>query len=538
MRRFVVVILGLSAGIVGLAGLAARPAGAAVAPTITSLSRPSIGQGGAASVIVTGTGFVSGARVTVAGLGLTVGRTSVKSSTSAVVRIAVAPAAPIGSRAFTVTNPDLQAATCATCFSVTPAPVITGITDGDGLPITGVAVGTTKMPVTISGTGFQSGMAVRSNGGLSFRVGVYTPTMAVAWISASRYALPGPRVLTPVNRDMGRSKCSCFSVNPRPTITSVSPTKVARGEITTVTITGTGFQSDPWVELGGGGATLWYTILDSPTQLRAVIGVAPDAVLDTRGITVWNRDGGWVLSSPMVAVSDVAYVYGDSVTHESIGAITAAGDATERWIVRPHAYGGTAPCDWVDWLSDDLFLHQPKRVTLMSMGNWNTGSAACTTRGADPGVVVDSTEYLAAYRSWVEEFIAVAKANGAKVMLVAAPPAAASLRNAAISHINAMLVELATGDPMVSVVGTVRTALSDNGAFVDRLACLPNETATMGCTGGLIPIRTLAPQIDAGLHLCPTGLYGTAVFAVCDVYSSGSQRYAAALVGSIVAAGP
>ena len=57
-----------------------------------------------------------------------------------------------------------------------------------------------------------------------------------------------------------------------------------------------------------------------------------------------------------------------------------------------------------------------------------------------------------------------------------------------------MLVELATGDPMVSVVGAVRTALSDNGAFVDHLACLPNETATMGCTGGLIPIRTLAPR--------------------------------------------
>lgn len=538
MRRFVVALLGLVAGIAGLAGLAARPAGAAVAPTIASLSRPTIGQGGAASVIVTGTGFVSGARVSVAGLGLTVGRTSFLSSTTVVARVTVAPTAPTGARAFTVTNPDLQSATCTTCFSVTPAPVITGITDGDGLPVAGVAVGITKMPVNISGTGFQAGMVVRSKGGLSFRVGVYSPTMAVAWVTASRYAVPGPRVLTPINRDMGRSNCACFAVNPRPTITSVSPSKVARGEFTTITITGTGFQEGSMIRLGGDDAIFWYAILDSPTQLRAVIGVTPDAVLDTRSIEITNRDGGRVLSSPTVAVADVAYVYGDSVTDESIAAITAAGDASARWIVRPHAYGGTAPCDWVDWLADDLYLHQPKRVTLMSMGNWNTGSAACTTRGADPGVVVDSAEYLAAYRSWVEEFIAVAKDNGAKVVLVAAPPAAASLRNSAISHINAILADVASGDPMVSVVGAVRTALSDNGAFVDHLACLPNETEAMGCSGGVIPMRTLAPQMDAGLHLCPTGLTGLTHPLTCAVYSSGSQRYAAALVGSIVAAGP
>lgn len=538
MRRFVVALLGLVAGAVGVAGLAAEPAGAAAAPTITSLSRPAIGQGGAASVVVTGTGYVAGARVSVAGTGITLGRTNFVSSTTLVVRFTVAPSAPTGARAVTVTNPDLQAVTCATCFTVTSAPVITGLADGDGLPVDAVAVGVTKLPLTISGTGFQAGMVVRSKGGVSFRVGVESPTLAVAWVTASRYAVPGPRVLTPINRDMGRSNCACFAVNPRPTINAVGPSKVGRGEFTTLTITGTGFQSSSTVSLGGNGATLWYTILDSPTQLRAVVGVAPDAVLDTRGVEVSNRDGGWVLSAPTVAVADVAYVYGDSVTHESIGAIAAAGDAAARWIVRPHAFGGTAPCDWVDWLADDLYLHQPKRVTLMTMGNWNTGSTACTSRGADPTVVVDSVEYLAQYRAWVEEFIAVAEARGVRVMLVTAPPASATLRNSAISHINAMFAELASGDPLVSVVSSVRTALSDNGAFVDHLACLPNETATMGCSGGAIPIRTLPPAIDAGLHLCPTGLYGTAVFAVCDVYSSGSQRYAAALVGSIVAAGP
>ena len=272
--------------------------------------------------------------------------------------------------------------------------------------------------------------------------------------------------------------------------------------------------------------------------LRAVIGVAPDAVLDTRSVEVSNRDGGWVLSAPTVAVADVAYVYGDSVTDESIAAITAAGDASARWVVRPHAFGGTAPCDWVDWLADDLYLHQPKRVTLMTMGNWNTGSTACADRGVDPSVAVDSAEYLAAFRSWVVEFIGVAEARGTKVMLVAAPPAAASLRNSAISHLNAMLADVASGDPMVSVVSSVRTALSDNGAFVDHLACLPNETEAMGCSGGVIPMRTLAPQIDAGLHLCPTGLTGLTHPLTCAVYSSGSQRYASALVGSIVAAGP
>ena len=137
-------------------------------PTVTSISPTSGFPAGGASVTITGTGFVSGATVTIGGSTAT--GVSVVSATQIT---ATTPAHAAGTVNVTVTNPDTQSGTCTNCFTYRAAPTVTAISPTSGLTTGGDAV-------TITGTGFVTGATVTIGGSAATGVTVLSATSITA----------------------------------------------------------------------------------------------------------------------------------------------------------------------------------------------------------------------------------------------------------------------------------------------------------------------------------------------------------------------
>jgi hypothetical protein len=221
-----------------------------------------------------------------------------------------------------------------------------------------------------------------------------------------------------------------------------------------------------------------------------------------------------------------ALVYGDSLTMESRYEIAGLALKKKGWNFVNRSYGGTGPCDWIQWLPADLAQWHPSVVAISTAGN--AGQTACMN-----GTVIGSPDYLDKYRQHLDTFFAMVTATGARVVFFSAPPFADPARDAAARALNKIALELAYKYRGVSVSGTIRSAFGGN-KYTPYKKCLGTETAAQGCVNGLIPIRTVPPALDAGLHLCPTGLLGTAVIATCPEYSSGEVRWGRIIVNGVV----
>ncbi|MBA2356590.1 MAG: IPT/TIG domain-containing protein [Acidobacteria bacterium] len=259
---------------------------AIVAPTITSAQPTSGPLTGGNGVLLTGTGFQSGAAVTVGGApapGVIV--------TSGTQLTFTAPAAPAGAGpyAIVVTNPDAGAASFNS-YTYLPqsTPTITDVSPASG-PGTG---GTTTV---LTGTGFAVGATVTMCG----------QQVAPSSVSASSivFATPtcgalGATTITVTNPDGGAASApGGYTYTAAPSITSVSP---ARGTVnggTTLTITGTGFQPGAGVLVDATAGT--SVVVVSPTSILATTPAHPAGLVPVR---VSNPDGG-------VATRANAYTY-------------------------------------------------------------------------------------------------------------------------------------------------------------------------------------------------------------------------------------
>ena len=143
------------------------------APTVTNISPTSGPTTGGTAVTITGTGFQSGASVTLGGAAAT--NVVVVSATQIT---ATTPAHAAGAVNVVVANSDGQSGALANAFTYTqpppaPAPTVTSIT-----PDTGPTGGGTA--VTITGTNFQSGATVRIGGVSASSVNVVSSTSITA----------------------------------------------------------------------------------------------------------------------------------------------------------------------------------------------------------------------------------------------------------------------------------------------------------------------------------------------------------------------
>lgn len=134
------------------------------APTISGVNPMSSPEGGNTPITITGTGFRTGAAVSVGGVAC--GNVVVVSATSITCTVGARAA---GAVAVVVTNTDSQSATINNQFDYFAAPTVTSVS-----PATGSTLGGTS--ITIVGTGFRDGATVTVGGGVCSGVSVASST--------------------------------------------------------------------------------------------------------------------------------------------------------------------------------------------------------------------------------------------------------------------------------------------------------------------------------------------------------------------------
>lgn len=255
---------------------------------VSSVSPAVVSQGATnAALTVSGSGFVDGAQVSVSGSGVTVTGTTVTSETSLSITVDVAADASTGSRDLDVTAPGRTAGSCTACLTVSTAPSIAAPIPTSASP-SSLGQGATAQTVTVTGSGFQAGATVQVSGsGVSATVRSVTATSVSLSVTVAADATTGARDLSVVNPDGGSGTCpGCFAVVAGPKVASVSPTALPRGRSTTVTVTGSGFDSTLKVSFSGSGITTSSFRLSSATTFTIVAKVTTKATLGGRAMTV------------------------------------------------------------------------------------------------------------------------------------------------------------------------------------------------------------------------------------------------------------
>ncbi len=245
-------------------------------PTITSLS-PNFGNpAGGTVVTITGTGFSGTPTVYFGSTSVTV--TSATSTTIVVT----APAGPFGgSTNVTVVNPSGLSTTFAGGFTFVPAPTVSFVNPPSGTYLGGTAI-------TITGSDFRAGATVLIGTSVATGVTVVNSTTITATTASS--ATTGSMTVRVTNADgqFGTRAGGYSYLGPPPTVTSVSPTSGYTSGGTLITLTGTGFQANATVTVGGVLANSITVVSSTSITCRTPAGTA-----GPKTVRVINTDAQW-----------------------------------------------------------------------------------------------------------------------------------------------------------------------------------------------------------------------------------------------------
>ncbi|MBS2021096.1 MAG: IPT/TIG domain-containing protein [Deltaproteobacteria bacterium] len=237
---------------VTLAGSFTYQAPVFAAPTLSAVSPAGGALAGGTALTLTGTGFRSGATVSLGGAAAT--SVVVVSDTSVTC---VAPAHAAGVVDVTISNTDSKSATKAAAFEYAAAPTVTSVS-----PALGVATGGTAL--TLTGTGFKSGATVSLGGTAATAVAVASTSITC---TTPAHAAGAVDVVVTNGDGQSGTKAASFTyvaVGPT-TITSVIPGSGPTAGGTTLDVTGTGFTALTTAHLGTAAAAV--TLVDA-THLK------------------------------------------------------------------------------------------------------------------------------------------------------------------------------------------------------------------------------------------------------------------------------
>jgi hypothetical protein len=213
-------------------------------------------------------------------------------------------------------------------------------------------------------------------------------------------------------------------------------------------------------------------------------------------------------------------LYGDSLAMQSAQDFQyLTGTAGGSTLLR--AYGGIAICDVLPELADDAESWQPTVAVLEFSGDDLT---PCMK-----GYMAGSPAYYAKYETDARAAVSTLRSEGVQVVLIGAPIDADAHASSNTEHLNAMYASLAARVRGVSYDDAGQSVLA-HGKFTWTLPCLRSEPCS-------VPEGTNVVRSPDGTHFCPDGattMEGS--FEVCDVYSSGAYRFAAAMVSSTIRA--
>lgn len=263
---------------------------------ITDVSPGTVAAGTNTTVTLTGSGFSGTPKVFVSG-GLIVARNvDVVSSTELKFTAAVQAGAATGTRNVSVIEPGSPdvADTCTGCLTVGTPPTPP---DPQSLSPDTVTQGASKQPVTLTGTGFESGAKITSHAGITIKSTFVSSTQLDLSVTVGSGVTPGVYNVFVNNPDGGFGKCiNCLTVaapsTALPTVTSVQPDDVGQqGSFPDVIITGTNFTSGSTVAFSASTITVHSVKFVNATTLHVSMHVPASATLGAGNVTVTTSYG-------------------------------------------------------------------------------------------------------------------------------------------------------------------------------------------------------------------------------------------------------
>jgi outer membrane protein assembly factor BamB len=261
-------------------------------PTVSSGNPNSFIQGQKTTVTVTGSNFVSGARLSSAS-GISFSSTKFVNSGQMTGLISVQPSVAPGTYKLYVTNPDGGVGSCA-CVTVAadPQPTLTSVSPG--------AVGQqNNQTLTLTGTGFTTNSTVAfSAANVTIKSVTYvSPTSLSAYIYVPSTAPTGASDVT-VTTPGGSATCSgCLTIDPHPVLTKLSPNTIPNGTTAQITVTGSNFVTGLNVTVTIPGATVGTPTQVTATSFTVPVTVASGTTPGTYTFKVINPDRGAATTS-------------------------------------------------------------------------------------------------------------------------------------------------------------------------------------------------------------------------------------------------
>jgi lysophospholipase L1-like esterase len=227
-----------------------------------------------------------------------------------------------------------------------------------------------------------------------------------------------------------------------------------------------------------------YVVTGALGFLLVVVAGAAVAIAG-RATSDGDADRGPAASGPDVAV------VGDSLIEQSRDQFVA--HAEERGLtVRTWAYGGSAPCDWLD-VFDELAAAPPDHLVISFSGNDYT---PCVN--PDGGPPRDPATVAAAYAEMMPGIVDRFADGGAAVYVVVPPPVGEPSSEPTAAAVRAVYTELAAERPWLTIVDPA-PLLGPDRRFHLTLPCEAWEADD--CR----PDGTVTVRRDDGIHLTPTG---------------------------------
>ena len=284
-----------------------------LAPTLASLEPDTMLVGERSNVIVKGTNF-STASTFDFGAGVTVNSVEVPVTGEAIVNVTVAADAVVGVRDVKITNPAPGGgvATLTGAFTVLQAltPTLASVAPNAG--DRGATVS-----VTLTGTNFGANTTVSASGGITVSgVTITSPTTLTANFAVPTTTVAGVYNVT-VSNGTGFSSTltgGFTAKNLAPTVASVSPASADRGKSTTVSITGTNFETGVTTGVSfGAGVTVTSFTVTNATTISAVLDIPTSAAGGLRDVAVTNASpgGGTVTKTGAFEVKIPTAIEGD-----------------------------------------------------------------------------------------------------------------------------------------------------------------------------------------------------------------------------------
>jgi hypothetical protein len=281
-------------------------------PIIAGVSPKGTAIGNNVNLTILGRNFGLGATsLSFSGGGITVNSVMVVSSTQLTANVTISPTALTTHRDLIVTNTYGSATFSDALHLLYPTPTIISVSPVAGVP-------GESLIATVEGAGFLPGLtSVSVGGGIAINsVSVANDHTLIVHMAISPGATAGTRNFVVSNPTPGggtAALASSFSVNPVPTLSSMSPTSGVRDQTLAVLLSGTNFVAGTTTVDFGSGITTDSVTVVSGQQARACITISSAAATGARSASVSNSgpsgmvtlSAGFTVTNPAPAIMSV-----------------------------------------------------------------------------------------------------------------------------------------------------------------------------------------------------------------------------------------